>query len=159
MPGDPTESFIKNLQWYKKCSKQKLRSMLVGNSKKENIAGKYISLMISSRVNTKCIKKQDLIFLIQFLKKVSSKIFTRASQLRPIEYSLRGSEVNTDPLQAKVVVPADFLPSARVVVTKQDSSFQNGEVPSKSENSTLLVVEVKASLASRPTHRVTTNQI
>ena len=45
--------------------------------------------------------------------------------LRPIKKSLCGSEGNNDLLKAKVVVPASFLPSAQVVVKKQDSSFQN----------------------------------
>ena len=30
--------------------------------------------------------------------------------------------------KAKVVDPADFVPSAKVIVKKQDSSFQNWEV-------------------------------
>ena len=43
--------------------------------------------------------------------------------LRPIKNSLCGIEVYNDPLEAKVVVPADFIPSVQVVVKKQDSSF------------------------------------
>ena len=46
-------------------------------------------------------------------------------KLRPIKNLLRGSEVFIDPLTAKVVVPANFLPSFQVVVKKQDSSLQN----------------------------------
>ena len=57
--------------------------------------------------------------------------------------SLRGSEVNNDPLKAKVVVPAAFLPSAQVVVKKQDSSFQNWEV-SRTPKIYSAVVEYKA---------------
>ena len=33
--------------------------------------------------------------------------------------------LNNDPLKAKVVFPANFLPSAQVVVKKQESSFSD----------------------------------
>ena len=49
--------------------------------------------------------------------------------LRSIKNLLCGSEVNNEKsprsIIAKVVIPADFLPSAKVVVKKQDSSFKN----------------------------------
>ena len=46
-------------------------------------------------------------------------------KLRPIKNSFHGSKVHINPIKARVVVPADFLPSAQIVVKKQDSSFQS----------------------------------
>ena len=47
--------------------------------------------------------------------------------MRPIKNSLQGSEVNNDKslrsIKAKVVVPADFLPSAQVEVKKSRTVF------------------------------------
>ena len=57
--------------------------------------------------------------------------------------SLRGSEVNNDPLKAKVVAPAAFLPSAPGGSKKADSSFQHREV-SRTPKIYLAVVEYKA---------------
>ena len=52
----------------------------------------------------------------------------KSASWRPIKNSLHGSVVNNDPLQAKLAVKADFLPSSQVVVKKQDSTFQDWEV-------------------------------